>query len=97
MLLTHHSNVTQCQFLTQVIPPKNTGKSKPLLQVSVSELHNDLIAAGPSCSCDRNPLVSGWKLRMVLLKEAGKMTSLCKIMFACVVCVQMRLCQTSQN
>ena len=78
-------------------PSAKIRKTKLLLQVSICELHNDLIAKVPSCTKNGKPLLSDWKLRMILPKEVRRMTAYHKTMCACIVCVQMRLHQTSHN
>ena len=40
---------------------KKVKKNKLLLQVSVRELHNDLLKEMPECTVDGNVLVSDWK------------------------------------
>ena len=78
-------------------PSTKIKKPKLLLQVSIRELHNGLIASVPSCKKNGKPLISDTKLRMILPKEVRRMTSHHKTMCACIVCVQMRLCQESHN
>ena len=76
---------------------KKISKTKLLLQVSIRELHNDLIASVPSCKKNGKPLLSDTKLRMILPREVRRMTLHCKTMCACIICVQMNLCQSSHN
>ena len=82
-----------------VDPTKKVKKNKLLvLQVSVRELHNDLLKDIPECTTvDGNVLVSDWKLRKLLPPEVRHMSNYYKTMCACIVCVQMRLHQSTYN
>ena len=78
-------------------PTKKLRKNKLLLQVSVRELHNDLLKEVPECTVDGNVLVSDWKLRRLLPPEVRRMSNYYKTMCACIVCVQMKLHQSTYN
>ena len=83
-------------------PTKKVKRNKllVLLQVPVRELHNNLLKEVPGCTVDGNSLlVSDWTLRKLLPPEVRRMSNYCKTSMSacCVVCVQMKLHQSTYN
>lgn len=60
---------------------------KLLLQVSIRELHNNLIEQLPEASKDVIPLISDTKLRQMMPPQVKKMSERYKEMCGCTDCV----------
>ena len=92
--IKNHPNVVQSPIMNDYVSVKDTVDPsvvqkvpKLLLQVSIRELHNDLIEQLPEASKDGIPLISDTKLREMMPPQVKKMTERYKEMCGCTDCV----------
>ena len=84
-LIENHPNVVQSPIMNDYVSVKDIGDPtvvhklpKLLLQVSIDELHIDLIEQLPAASKDGIQLVSDIKLRQMMPLQVKKLTDRCK-------------------
>ena len=70
---------------------------KLLLQITIRELHNDLIEQLPEASKDGIALVSDNKFREMMPPQVKKMTDRYKVMCGCSDCVSTGYCHKDNN
>ncbi len=70
---------------------------KLLLQITIRELHNDLIEQLPEASKDGVPLISDTKLREMMPPQVKKMTDRYKEMCGCFDCVSIGYFHSDNN
>ena len=92
--IENHPNVVQSPIMNDYVSVKDKADPtvvhkvpKLLLQVSIRELHNDLIEQLPEASKDGIPLISDTKLRELMPPQVKKMTERYKEMCGCTDCV----------
>ena len=92
--IENHSNVVQSPIMNDYVSVKDKDDPlvihkvpKLLLQISIRELHNDLIEQVPEASKDGIPLISDTKLREMTPPQVKKMTDRYKQMCGCSDCV----------
>ena len=92
--IENHPNVVQSPIMNDFVCVNDKANPtlvhkvpKLLLQVSIRELHNDLIEQLPEASKDGIPLISDSKLREMIPPQVKKMTDRYKQMCGCTDCV----------
>ena len=102
--IENHPNVIHSPIMNDCVSVKDIGDPttvhkvpKLLLQVSIRELHNDLIEQLPEASKDGIPLVSDAKLRQMIPPQLKKMTERYKQMCGCSDCVSVGYCHQDNN
>ncbi|MCP4913590.1 MAG: hypothetical protein GY909_10760, partial [Oligoflexia bacterium] len=92
--IVNHPNVVQSPIMNDFVLVKDKEDPtivnkvpKLLLQLSIRELHNDLIEQLPEASKDGIPLISDTKLRAMIPPQVKKMTERYKEMCGCSDCV----------
>ena len=92
--IENHPNVVKSPIMNDYVSVKDKDDPsvvhkvpKLLLQVSIRELHNDLIEQLPEASKDGTPLVSDSVLRKMIPPQVKKMTDRYKEMCGCTDCV----------
>ena len=92
--IENHPNVVQSPIMNDYVSVKDKADPsvvhklpKLLLQVTIQELHNDLIDQLPEASEDGVPLISDTKLRQMMPRQVKKMTDRYKEMCGCTDCV----------
>ena len=102
--IENHPNVVQSPMMNDYVRVKD--KSDPsvvhklpklLLQVSIRELHNDLLEQVPEASKDGVPLVSDTKLREMMPPQVKKMTERYKEICGCSDCVSIGYLHSDNN
>ena len=79
-------------------PTKTVKTNKLLLQISIRELHNDLVREIPEATDpDGNVLISDTKLRQILPPELKRMTNRYKKTCGCVDCLSIQYYQSAYN
>ncbi len=102
--IVNHPNVVQSPIMNDFVLVKDKEDPttvhkvpKLLLQVSIRELHNNLIEQLPEASKDGVPLVSDAKLRQMIPPQVKKMTDRYKQMCGCTDCVSIGYCHQDNN
>ena len=92
--IENHPNVVQSPIMNDYVSVKDKADPsvvhkvpKLLLQITIRELHNDLIDELPEASKDGVPLISDTKLRQMMPPQVKKMTDRYKEMCGCTDCV----------
>ena len=100
----NHPNVVQSPIMNDFVSVKDKADPtivhkvpKLLLQVSIQELHNDLIEQLLEASKDGIPLVSDTKLREIMPPQVKMMTDRYKEMCGCTDCVRIGYFPSDNN
>ena len=104
LFIENHPNVVQSPIMNDYISVKDKADPtivhkvpKLLLQVSIWELHNDLIEQLPETSKEGIPLISDKKLREMIPPHVKKMTYRYKEMCGCTDCVSIGYFHSDNN
>ena len=102
--IENHPNVVQSPIMNDYVSVKDKADPsvvhkvpKLLLQITIRELHNDLIDQLPEASKDGIPLISDTKLREMMPPQVKKMTDRYKEMCGCTDCVSIGYFHSDNN
>ena len=79
-------------------PTKKVKTNRLLLQISIRELHNDMLEQLPEVKdAEGNVLISDTKLRQIMPPEVKRMSNRYKVMCGCIDCLHIQYYQSDYN
>ena len=79
-------------------PTKKIRTNRLLLQISIRELHNDMLEQLPEVKdAEGNVLISDTKLRQIMPPEVKRMSDRYKVMCGCIDCLSIQYYQSDYN
>ena len=79
-------------------PTKKIRTNRLLLQISIRELHNEMIEQLPEATdAEGNVLISDTKLRQIMPPEVKRMSNRYKVMCGCIDCLSIQYYQSDYN